>query len=158
MNVRYLWRMSRTRRWHTYDGVTQNLADHSYGILLLILRLHPNPSIDLLRAAAYHDLSEGVSGDIPADFKWQNPEVAKTLRQANTDIEIKWKIRVPLTIEDQLWLKVCDLLEALMFCDHQIKLGNSYFEEPRGRIKEALGDLTLPPQLNRLLEEIDVSK
>ena len=52
------YRAGYTRRWHTTSYLDQSVAEHSWGVALIIMQNHPNPSANLLKAALLHDLHE----------------------------------------------------------------------------------------------------
>lgn len=72
--------LSHVPRWAIVDTLRkQTVADHSYRTIIIALELadrvhkpYPNMNIDLGKLAilaAYHDVEEGITGDIPTPFK-----------------------------------------------------------------------------------------
>jgi len=58
----------RVKRWHTAETTTpQSVAEHSFGVALILLRIVPEErmSLNLLKAALLHDMGELETGDIP---------------------------------------------------------------------------------------------
>jgi len=62
-------------RWHTdpyWVGNRQNIAEHTFGLLIILMQIAPGNhlSVQMIRAALFHDLAEQVTGDIPGPAKW----------------------------------------------------------------------------------------
>lgn len=116
------------KRWHTIRTLTQQtVAEHSGQALTLLLMLHPNPSLDLIKATLWHDSAERVVGDVPAPALRANPtfkrEYLRAEEMAVLDNHPSAMIR--LTAEEDLWLKAVDRLEAFLHAHDEIKLGNT---------------------------------
>jgi len=74
-------RAGAVKRYHTVDTVrTQNVAEHSWHVAQIVRYIYPTASKELILAAIDHDVGEIHTGDIPAPFKWQYPEVATDLK------------------------------------------------------------------------------
>lgn len=110
------------QRWHANPALArsgQTLADHQGRCVILILALHPAPSVALLRSAATHDVGEFRTGDLPGDFKRLYPYVAGQHAMIETGARQNlfandWR----LTDEETAWLKLVDQLEAHAWCLH----------------------------------------
>lgn len=106
------------RRYHANPWLAplgQTNADHQGRVVQLILMLHPSPSIELLRAAAFHDAAEVVVGDLPGPFKRANELLAELHAQAEDAALARMGLgglRAELTVEDAEWLQLVDRLEA----------------------------------------------
>lgn len=93
--------------------------------------MHPNPSLALIKAAAWHDVAEGTIGDLPAPALWENERLAGAYGRAGTDFLLK---NLPeacsdLTTEEINWLKAADKLDVYFFAEEQFALGNKNMEE-----------------------------
>lgn len=116
-------------RGHTIRHIMPyTVGSHSFDVASIILMLHPDPSVNLLRAALWHDVAERFTGDIPAPVKWENPEFSKELTKVEE--KVLGKIGIPdvescLTVEELSWLKGADRLELRMWCKDELSLGNS---------------------------------
>lgn len=120
-NVRTAHATGQTVRYHT-DPVMARLhqtdADHSWGVAMIILKLHPNPSRNLLAQAIAHDCGEKWAGDLSHPFKRVFPEIRGL--HATAEEELAHRHGIPnfkLTPEEQEWLWFADRLEALLYSD-----------------------------------------
>jgi 5'-deoxynucleotidase YfbR-like HD superfamily hydrolase len=113
------------KRYHTVPTVgEQTVAAHSWGVAVLLIRILPGCSKQLLIAALFHDVAEKWTGDIPADAKWREPEVSTLLKRVERDVERALDIDIMLTDEERIILSACDRLELLWFCVEQARIGN----------------------------------
>jgi 5'-deoxynucleotidase YfbR-like HD superfamily hydrolase len=119
------------KRFHTHNIIGENtVAHHSWGVCVLILELvGPNPPVDLLRAAIYHDAFEVITGDIPYTAKQRSPE----LKSIADEMEKAAALEVDVTFNMHPWeehvLKFCDMLDLMWFCVKQRRLGHTKIEE-----------------------------
>lgn len=121
----------RVQRTHTQDhhGRYTN-AEHSYNALSLLLVLHPGPSYDLVKAVLWHDVAEQHVGDMPANAKWSNLALALEYERVEAEFlrdNLNLDMRV-LNAEEEAWLHTVDKLEYLLWCNHQLALGNALIE------------------------------
>lgn len=115
-------------RFHALPNIPPyNVAEHTYGVTSLLLLLHPNPSLNLIKAVHFHDLPERWLGDIPATAKWNNPELAVAYKLAEERVfnRLGFTEYAKLTKTEQVWLNACDTLELLQWCDEVIETGNT---------------------------------
>lgn len=124
----------RSQRWHTELVSSQNIAEHSWGVAMLITLLWPEPSANLLKAALTHDFAEHATVDLPAPFKWKHPTISMTVNQAEQVALTSWGLDFKLTPEEQAFLRVCDLLEAYVYLCYDITRGNAFAQEPFKRV------------------------
>lgn len=115
--LEYLYSCGGTRRYHNRPKLEQNVKEHSWGVVIIISVLHPNPSANLLKAAAFHDCSEKKYGDFLAPAKNDFPELKELDKKLNDKF---WQdlngIEYPkLTEEEQLWLDFADVYECCLF-------------------------------------------
>ena len=82
MRQKILRKGAKVKRWHTLTNVKeQTVADHSWGVVSIILDVWPNSSIALITFALWHDVPEFAIGDIPVTAKWENKNLAKELEK-----------------------------------------------------------------------------
>lgn len=118
--LEYLYNSGGTRRYHNRPKLNQNVKEHSWGVALTIITLHPKPSAALLKAAILHDCSEKKYGDFLSPAKVAFPELKELDKRLNTlfwnDITAQYGMDYPeLTEEEQLWLDYADLYECFLF-------------------------------------------
>ena len=115
-SLQYLYQCARVKRWHTHQlPFEQNLADHSWGVAMIILTMHPNPTVNLLKAALTHDLQEFELGDWPHTAKEQNPSLGEFEKAYERKFRMEHSIEYELEADEQLWLTFADKLEAFYF-------------------------------------------
>lgn len=113
------------RRCHIVPHHGQyNVAQHTYGAVSLLLLLHPEPSVDLIKAVQWHDVGERWLGDMPAPAKWENPALGEVYEAAEEEILDRLGLMPDLTEEDRRWLKAVDTLELWLWCREEEALGN----------------------------------
>lgn len=114
------------RRCHIVPHHGQyNIAQHSYGAVSLLLLLHPEPSLNLIKAVQWHDVGERWLGDMPAPAKWSNPELGAVYEAAEERVLKTLGLLPDLTEEEVNWLKAVDTLELLLWCREEAALGNA---------------------------------
>lgn len=119
-------------RWHTMPHLgEQSVAEHSGQAVSLILMLHPNPSISLVKAMSWHDTAERHVGDVPAPVRRVNKEFSDHYERCEEEFmkethPAAWNAIGSLTALEFAWLKAVDVLELIMYCGDQQLLGNSH--------------------------------
>lgn len=127
---------------------------HSYNVANLILLLHPDPSIDLLRAALWHDVPERFTGDMPSTFKRQCPEVRAAMKAAEAQIEHHYGLDIPLCDAEKAWLKAADKLEFYLWAEEQAAMGNAYIAPKRDQARaELLSAECIPPAVREFVQD-----
>jgi hypothetical protein len=123
---------AQVERCHTLPHIgSYTVGQHSYGALALLLLLHKSPSLDLIKAVAFHDLPERWLGDIPAPGK--TGAIAKAFQEAEAEIFEKLGLQFALTEDDKYWLKLVDVLDLWFWALEQFDMGNRCAEEVAGR-------------------------
>ncbi len=142
------------RRYHTEPPTVrpQSNAEHQWGVAMLLILLHPNPSPALLHCALTHDVSEGTAGDMPAPFKWANPRMRKLLEEFEHSIIVELGLSKALTSPEEAWLKAADYLEAAFYCFEQRQLGNLAFEQIFWRLTARMETWPLHANMRRMLQ------
>lgn len=108
---------SDVERWHTQPKIPgQTTGDHSFKMLVLLLKLHPDPSKDLMRAIIEHDLGERDGIDFPGNLKTEFP-ILKTLDNifAERFADKHGFRKITLCESDELWLSFLDRFESLLY-------------------------------------------
>ena len=121
----------RIRRLHIrpMNGEEQNVAAHTWGVVMILLDLFPDVSRDAIIFALRHDVPEVVTGDIPANVKWDNPGLEEALEKREREFlkAMGWKTEhggVPSWGRENLYIKISDRVELLFFCLEQMYMGN----------------------------------
>lgn len=109
----------RTVRYHT-DAIMirymQSNADHQWGVAQIILALHPNPSMKLVREALNHDAGERWIGDLCGPGKRRHPVHAREQDRIEREICADKGISRPwLTDLEEAWIHFADRLESHWF-------------------------------------------
>jgi hypothetical protein len=109
------------RRWHCNPELSHTadrIDGHSGRVARIVLMLHPDPTVRLLKAALIHDDGESVIGDVKAPSKDANPQMALWLSEAETAArEGIWGDDDALTESEHDWLKFADRLDAYMWAN-----------------------------------------
>jgi 5'-deoxynucleotidase YfbR-like HD superfamily hydrolase len=136
-----LFNASRVRRYHTADVQEQSLAQHSWGVAMIVSRIVPqdDPRLAvLLQYALTHDLHEYVSGDSPATAKWKSKELEAYHRREEEDFNRRHKLvnYDDLTPQEQAIVKWADMMELVIWCQKEMTKGNKFANAiyERGRI------------------------
>lgn len=118
---------SAVTRYHTARTLRmQSLAEHSYGVALIILHLDPGATARLLAAALYHDLSEISTGDIPAPVKWDSRELTVVLSMLETRYARRMGLDMDLGEAEAKMLKWADMFELVLWCREEWRMGNAF--------------------------------
>lgn len=127
MSIEQLLDAAYVKRFHTVreSQETQTIGEHSYGVTLIICKLHPNPTVNLLKAAVYHDLAEKEAGDIPGHAKWRFPEYAAAFKDVEDVVNAEYEIEVHLEPEERVWLACADMLELYFYSRYRLFLRGS---------------------------------
>lgn len=124
--LEYLYSSGGTRRYHNRPKLDQNVKEHSWGVAVIIISLHPNPSVNLLKAAVLHDASETVFGDFLSPAKNAFPLLKELDIKCNDlfweDIFKKYGVKYPdLNEEEIVWLNYADIYECYLFAKEEEK-------------------------------------
>lgn len=120
-NVRTLHSTGQTVRYHTNPVMSrlhQTNADHTWGVAMIILALHPNPSRNLLAQTIVHDCGEKWAGDLSYPFKKMYPEIGAAHADAEKQLALDHKVpQFELTSEESEWLRFADRLECHLYAE-----------------------------------------
>src|SRR5215217_2399623 len=122
--LEFLYSSGGTRRYHNRPKLNQNVKEHSWGVALTIITLHPDPSVNLLKAATLHDCSETKYGDFLSPAKVAFPELRELDIKCNNlfweEISESGGMKYPeLTQVEQLWLNYADMYECFLFAKEE---------------------------------------
>ena len=113
------------KRYHTLPTIgEQTVANHSWGVAMILHWLEPTINKTVMLKALTHDVAEKQTGDIPAPTKWNNKSLAKRLAAFERRIEKELGIDYNITEKERVLFKQADLFELLLYCVKQRSLGN----------------------------------
>jgi 5'-deoxynucleotidase YfbR-like HD superfamily hydrolase len=129
MNLAKLYllrRAARVERMHTRPlARQQTVGEHSFSVLALIDCVYPEATINLWRAALYHDAAEVITGDVPATAKWRYPiALGSNLDDIEKDIALTHGTDIVLSDKEQAVLKFCDTMELAIFAIEEAERGD----------------------------------
>lgn len=117
-------------RYHTSPTLgNQTVAEHSWGVATICVELWFDCSLELLKAALYHDVHEGWTGDIPHGFKLEDKELRRCLQNLEHNFEVENKLWYELDKEDTRRLELADIFELMWYIREQQALGNHRLDE-----------------------------
>ena len=116
-----IYRSRLTKRWHNVPEIeSQTVGDHTVGMLLLLMALHPKPSADLYEAILRHDLAEIKWGDFPSNAKKEFPAIKKADEIGAEEFAKDQELRdLKLSQDDKIWIEFLDKLEPLHYLQEQ---------------------------------------
>lgn len=105
------------KRWHTEPTIRpQTLAEHSFGMLQLCLKTHPNPSKELLSAIICHDLHESLWADASFESKQENYKLKAIDNEFSEAFRKQERLdKYYLGGVEKIFLKYLDVLEAFYY-------------------------------------------
>lgn len=130
------------QRCHTvrHQG-SYSVAEHSWGVAMLLWYLYPQEAKRLVYYALAHDVPEGLTGDVPS--------TAKDHDDSALDDMINHTFELPvlscLDTEDHHILKSCDWLELYLWGKEQLAQGNSFALEITTNLEAHFAKRTLHP-------------
>ena len=157
--VKVLRESAYVERCHTIPHVgSYTIAQHCYGALNLLLVLHPQPSLNLVKAVMWHDAHERYIGDTPASALWSDGEFAKLYDRLAKRIDRACGFTIELTAMDRIWLHAVDKIELLLWAKEQLGLGNHNAACICGNLASWFAHNEIPIQCKRIVEKYDIMR
>jgi len=136
----------RVKRWHTAETTTpQSVAEHSFGVALILLRIVPEEfmTVGILKAALLHDMGELETGDIPYATKKRleenNRGAQAVLDQMEQEALSNCCDSFPqLSPVEKDYLHCADLMEMFIYALIERSRGNVFAEDWMKTLKEDL--------------------
>lgn len=145
-------------RYHAnpmFSRLQQTNADHQWGCAVLVLMLHPNPSISLICKCLLHDAGEKWTGDIPYPIKLEEPDLCADFAAVEEKFSMMKGVPVfELTEEEALWLKMVDRLECVMLSDTYLNCGNLLNDDSLDAIRNMAEHLGVGQKIGDLLDTV----
>jgi 5'-deoxynucleotidase YfbR-like HD superfamily hydrolase len=156
MNLLETLKTGRVTRYHNAPiHNKQHMDSHHWETAVILMRIYPECSKELLFYALTHDCGEAYTGDLPAPIKRQLPELKEKL-----DALEDYYVRVALGIMhpefsdfEKLAVKHADILSGIYFTSMWLRAGDQDAKAISIKWAEYYGAL---PYLNR--ESIEVSQ
>ena len=104
---------------------SQSIAEHTFGMLMLIKQINPMCTKNVMNAVLHHDLPELFTGDIPAPIKRVHPELGPLMDSIEEDLAPLFQDFL-ITVPEAILLKWADRMELVLWCLEEVRLGNSY--------------------------------
>ena len=176
----YISRMKLIRRWGLMRNTQpENDMEHSMQVVMLahgmgaIANRRFGARVDLGRIAllaAYHDVSEVITGDLATPIKYFNPDIKRSFHAIEDIACDKLASMLPDDLrgdylpllrpdtDSREWriVKAADKLSAYLKCLEELKAGNAEFARARETIAAQLADIDLP-ELREFMRDFGAS-
>lgn len=126
--IKALWSSGFVNRWHSHpDPRLRNAQDttaaHSQRVAILVDLLYTyqlgNVPRHLITTALYHDAAECATGDTPAGAKRSSEYLDEILDEVTVEWQMDHSMYCGMWDSiDNRWVKMCDLLDAILFVKH----------------------------------------
>jgi 5'-deoxynucleotidase YfbR-like HD superfamily hydrolase len=148
-------RAGAVRRYHTETLLRpETVAEHSANVAFLCSILDPECATALIYSALIHDTAEIYTGDIPYPFKKQHADMGKYVNAVEKGFLLNHGLYVELTEEQVQVLKAADMLDLVLKCLEEARLGNRTLENVYRTGIAVLATLQLPPVVRAKLDSI----
>lgn len=112
------------KRYHTKRTLrTQDVAQHTFGMLMLVRQVCPGARKDVYDAILHHDLPELFTGDIPAPIKRASPQIGLALELLERELT-PLHAEFNLTADEEALVKWADRMELVLWAMEEFELGN----------------------------------
>lgn len=130
-------------RYHcTLIDRKQNVDSHAWETAVILTRIFPQCSKELLQYALVHDCGESVTGDVPAPIKKRYPHLKDTYDQIEAMSLNDLGVSTPeFNLEEKLALKWADYLSGLYFTTRRVRAGDMEAAPIRDNWLSYLGSL-----------------
>ena len=130
---------SLVRYQNCHRNVNETVAEHSFYVAILVLKLREYYNFNLekaLKTALVHDVMESKISDVPHNIKMQNPKLAEALEEAETNVTKEMLSDEALQLIRQfnhgetpegLACQLGDILSVVMYANAELTSGNKVF-------------------------------
>jgi len=126
--VRSTYLAGRVKRYHTWPVLHQeNVAEHTFNVLRIYVRLFGAPRAAVTEAIVNHDLPEIRTGDIPFPMKRRVPELKALMDELEDEHAVMMGInlhRDDLNAVEKFRIKLCDIISQWEFGAAELAMGN----------------------------------
>ena len=126
-------RVGTIERYHAQTHVTrQTVGEHTWQVLRILTTIWPDAPQHVLLYTIYHDIAEGVVGDIPYPVKLADLKIKRQLDVAESvavkDMQKHWGLPgcPEISPEEKVIVKGCELIDFLEYALYEKNLGNVY--------------------------------
>lgn len=149
--IRFLREAGEVPRFAIYGNhdPSYTLGRQAYNVVNLILLLHPQPSISLIKAAMWLTTTERMTGEISVATR---EDLGEALMRAEKRITDHFELSPEQTTADRVWLIGCQKLELCLWASEQLAGGNFRCSYLHGQLRSWFSSHPLPPQIHRILE------
>lgn len=155
--IKFLRESALVERCHTlpHHG-SYSLGQHCYGMLILLLDLHPSPTVELMKAISYHDAHERLLGDIPATAFWTlSPEFRNLYDEAVEKVGERYALTCSLTPGEIVWLQALDKLDLYLWAKEQQQSGDRRVNDMVELLERWFMGHPIPAKVVEFLAEYD---
>lgn len=150
-------------RYHAQTHIThQTVGEHTWQVLRILTTIWPNVPQHIMLYAVYHDIAEGVTGDVPYPVKLGDFKIKRLMDLAEeatvVELQKRWGIPQLPTLAD--WekkiFKGCELIDFLEYAWYEKNLGNKYAQIIIDRVMPRVTGLyTLPDFGDKFKEYVE---
>lgn len=114
------------KRWHVKRTLRQQtVAEHTFGMLMLVKQVLQSVRKEVYDAILHHDLPELFTGDMPAPIKRAHPELGPMMDSIEQDLAPLYAEH-NLTVVEEAVIKWADRMDLVLWCLEEVRMGNSY--------------------------------
>ena len=142
--VHFVWEAMGVKRCHTFPLIGEyTVGQHSANAVALYVLVCPEPSKLVMETLLFHDCAERIVGDVPWHSKKQWIHLDQALDDAEHEVLSEYGLPdgSQLGMSDEVWVAWADMMEFIMMCRHQQKMGNTLVEPYLKNAQMALGKL-----------------
>ena len=130
---------SLVRYQNCHRNINESVAEHSFYVAILVLKLREYYNFDLetaLKTALVHDVMESKISDVPHNIKTANPALAEALENAESDMTKLMLSDEALSLvkafnsgstPEGLACQLGDVLSVVMYANAELVSGNKVF-------------------------------
>ena len=164
----YMDRMRYIKRWQLMRSLREeNIMEHSQAVTILahaLVTIHNDVfggNADVAKTvlyAAYHEVSEVMTGDLPTPIKYYNRQIQGAYKELETSAAEKIVATLPDDMKNGIapyvladeksveytLVKAADRLAAYIKCMEELRSGNKEFSKAKKSIEKDLHDRKMP--------------